>query len=115
MTTTETVLVTGGTGFIGSYLAQALLDDDYEVVAFDATVDDALLERLDVADETRVVQGDVTDMAALARTVREPDATRIIHLAALLTDDVRTDTLVATQVNAVGTNNILEAARLFPD
>lgn len=38
--------------------------------------------------------------------------TRIVHLAALLSEDVRTDELAATKVNALGTNNVFEAARL---
>jgi len=115
MADTETVLVTGGTGFLGSYLARALVDEGHEVVAFDVASDPTTLERLGVADAVRTVDGDVTDLAALARAVREAGATRIVHLAALLTEDVRADALDATRVNAVGTTNVLEAARLFPD
>jgi nucleoside-diphosphate-sugar epimerase len=112
---TETILVTGGTGFIGSHLARLLVDDGHEVVAFDAAPDAALLERLDVAEAVEVRRGDVTDVAALARAVRESGATRIVHLAALLSEDVRTDELAATRVNALGANHVLEVARLLSD
>ncbi|WP_066417501.1 NAD-dependent epimerase/dehydratase family protein [Halorubrum aethiopicum] len=112
---TETVLVTGGTGFIGSHLARLLVDDGHEVVAFDAAPDAALLERLGVAEAVEVRRGDVTDVASLARAVRETGATRLVHLAALLSEDVRTDELAATRVNALGANHVLEAARLFGD
>jgi nucleoside-diphosphate-sugar epimerase len=50
MTEAETVLVTGGTGVIGSHLAEALIDDGHEVVAFDAAPNTSLLERLGIAD-----------------------------------------------------------------
>ncbi|GAA0526682.1 Nucleoside-diphosphate-sugar epimerase [Halorubrum aquaticum] len=112
---TETVLVTGGTGFIGSHLARRLVDDGHEVVAFDAAPDATLLERLGVAGTVEIRRGDVTDLAALARTVREQGVTRVVHLAALLSEDVRTDELAATRVNALGANHVLEAARLLPD
>jgi nucleoside-diphosphate-sugar epimerase len=115
MTDTETVLVTGGTGFIGSYLAQALVEDGHEVVAFDASTDATRLERLGVADAVRVIQGDVAETDALSRAIRETDVTRVVHMAALLSEAVRTDPLTATRVNAVGTNAVLEAARSFPD
>jgi nucleoside-diphosphate-sugar epimerase len=112
---TETVLVTGGTGFVGSHLARQLVDDGHEVVAVDAAPDAALLDRLGVADAVEVRRGDVTDVAALARAVRETGATRIVHLAALLSEDVRTDELAATRVNALGANHVLEAARIVPE
>lgn len=115
MTDTETVLVTGGTGFVGSHLARTMVDDGHGVVAFDPAGDRALLEHLGVADAVRIVEGDVTDVAALARAVRETGATRLVHLAALLSEDVRADALDATRVNVVGTNDVLEVARLFPD
>lgn len=114
-TDTETVLVTGGTGYVGSYLARELIEDGHEAVAFDASEDTSLLDRLGVADAVRVVRGDVTDLAALARTVREHDVTRVVHLAALLSEDVEADTIRSTRVNTVGTNNALEVARLFDD
>ncbi|SMO61425.1 NAD-dependent epimerase/dehydratase family protein [Halorubrum cibi] len=112
---TETVLVTGGTGFIGSHLALRLVDDGHEVVAVDAAPDAALLDRLGVAESVEVRRGDVTDVAAIARAIRESGATRIVHLAALLSEDVRTDELATTRVNVLGANHVLEAARLFSD
>jgi nucleoside-diphosphate-sugar epimerase len=110
-TATETVLVTGGTGFVGSSLARSLVDDGHEVVAFDASADATRLERLGVADAVDVVRGDVTDADALSKAFRDHGVTRVVHLAALLSDDVRTDPLSATRVNALGTNCVLEAVR----
>jgi nucleoside-diphosphate-sugar epimerase len=115
MTDTETVLVTGGTGYVGSHLARALVEDGHDVVAFDTATDAGHLERLGVAGSVRRVTGDVTDAMALARAIRETGASRVVHLAALLTEDVRSDQPAATRVNVLGANNALEAARLLPD
>jgi nucleoside-diphosphate-sugar epimerase len=117
VTDAETVLVTGGTGFVGSALVAALVEAGHEAVAFDASTDASLLERRGVADAeaASVVRGDVTDLAALARAVRDSGATRLVHLAGLLGEDVRRDPLAATRVNARGANNALEVARLFPE
>jgi len=115
MAETEMLLITGGTGFIGSHLMQALLNDGHEIIAFDATIDETILKRLGIADYVHLVQGDVTDLSSLARTIRETHTTRLVHLAALLTEDIRSDALAATRVNAIGTSNVLEVARLFPD
>jgi len=110
----ETVLVTGGTGFLGSYVAADLLDHGHEVVAFDLSADDRILAKLDVA-AVQIRRGDVTDPTEVVRAVRETGASRVVHLAALLTDAARDDPRAAMEVNAAGTNNVFEAARTLDD
>ena len=66
--------------------------------------------RLPGSRRLEIVQGDVRDAAAVAKAAR--DATEIYHLAAQVAvttsvDDPRTD----FEVNALGTFNVLEAAR----
>jgi nucleoside-diphosphate-sugar epimerase len=111
----STVLVTGGTGFIGSYVAADLVDHGHDVVAFDLSTDTRILEKVGVADDVTVRRGDVTDAADVARAVRETGATRVVHLAALLTTAAESNPRAAMEVNVAGTNNVFEAARLFPD
>lgn len=114
--TDETVLITGGTGFIGAYTARELLrETGAEVVAFDLNTDPTTLERLGVADQVERHRGDVTDAASVFRAVRETGATRIVHLAALLTTATRGDPRAGSEINVIGTNNVLEAARTFND
>jgi UDP-glucose 4-epimerase len=115
MVTNETVLVVGGTGFIGSYVAEDLLDHGHEVVCYDLSTDTQKLEALGIADEVTVRRGDVTDPTDVVRTVRETGATRIIHLAALLTNGARENPRTALRVNVEGTNNVFEAARACPE
>lgn len=110
-----TVLVTGGTGFVGAYVAAELVEHGHHVVAFDLSTDESWLANLGVADDVAVVRGDVTDPTAVVRTVRETGATRVVHLAALLTDGAAADPRAALEVNCGGTNNVFEAARTLSD
>ena len=112
---TQTVLVTGGTGFLGSYVAAELLAAGHEVVAYDRSTDDRTLSKLGVADEVTVRRGDISEATAVLRAVRETGATHIVHLAALLTNAARENPRSALQVNALGTNNVFEAARILDD
>ncbi|WP_423746144.1 NAD(P)-dependent oxidoreductase (plasmid) [Haladaptatus sp. SPP-AMP-3] len=115
MAQSETVLVTGGTGFIGSYTAKELLDHGHDVVAYDLSTDTRILEKLDIDDDVEIRRGDITDSTDVFRAVRETGATRIVHLAALLTTTARENPRLAIDVNVRGTNTIFEAARTFSD
>ena len=109
----STVLVTGGTGFIGAFVADDLVAHGHDVVGFDVSTDPERLEKLDVADDVAVVRGDVTDPTDVMRACREHDVDRIVHLAALLTNTAADDPRAALDVNVYGTNNVFEAARTF--
>ncbi|AGB36948.1 NAD-dependent epimerase/dehydratase family protein [Natronococcus occultus] len=110
-----TVLVTGGTGFIGSYVVQELLEHDRDVVAYDRSTETEILEKLGVADEVAVRRGDVSEPTDMIRAVKETGATHVIHLAALLTTTAREHPRAAAEVNIMGTNTVLEAARVLDD
>jgi nucleoside-diphosphate-sugar epimerase len=109
------VLVTGGTGFIGSYVAEEFVEHGHDVVAYDLSTDTRILEKLGIADDVAVRRGDVSDPTDVVRAVRETGADRIVHLAALLTDGARDNPRTAMDVNVQGTNNVFEAARTLSD
>jgi UDP-glucose 4-epimerase len=111
----NTVLVTGGTGFIGSSVAADLLEHGHDVVAYDLSTDPRILEKLDVADDVTIRRGDVTDSTDVIRAVKETGATHIVHLAALLTNTARENPRAALDVNVQGTNNVFEAARTLSE
>jgi CDP-paratose 2-epimerase len=113
----QSVLITGGAGFIGVNVARYFLDQGTSVIIFDnlsrkgADVNLALLEK-DFGKKFDFVKGDViTDFKQLRQLVEKADA--VIHLAAQVAvttsvADPRTD----FEINAIGSFNIVEAIRL---
>ncbi len=103
------VLVTGGAGFIGSHLVDALVARGDEV----AVVDDMSAGRPGrVSAQAAVHKLTVTEAAALAAVTVEFRPDVICHLAARI--DVRAsvaDPVDDAQINVIGTVNVLEAAR----
>lgn len=103
-------LITGITGFAGSHLAEWLLGRDAEVTG---TVRPR--SRLDniahLQGRVSLEECDITDAAAMIRTVERAAPTRIFHLAAQSYVPYSWDAPEATlQANAIGTLNVLEAA-----
>ena len=103
------VLVTGGAGFIGSHLADALVARGDEVIVAD-DLSAGRAGRLDPGVVPHKVS--ISDPAALAAVVEGSGAGLICHLAAQI--DVRASVAFPAedaQANVVGTVNVLEAAR----
>ncbi len=106
-------LVTGGAGFIGSNLVDALLARGDEVTVVD-DLSTGRLVNLDgaLAAGAELVELDIRDAAALAALAAEREPETIFHLAAQI--DVRKsleDPAFDAAVNVGGTANVLEAAR----
>jgi dTDP-L-rhamnose 4-epimerase len=80
---TETILITGGAGFIGCHVARALLQQGYRVRVLDSMIDQVHGGRSEPANldpEAEFVAGDVRDEAALLQALKGVD--RVVHLAA---------------------------------
>jgi len=114
----ETVLITGGAGFIGSNLAQRLLcTPGLRVRIFDNLSRRGVihnvrwLRSLANSDQLEIVQGDVRDAKAVRMATR--DVSEIYHLAAqvAVTTSVQ-DPVIDFETNAMGTFHVLEGARL---
>ncbi len=113
----KTYVLTGGAGFIGSNYANALLGRGERVVIFDnlsrkgAERNLAWLRESHGAESFEMVVGDVRNAGALLEPVAAADV--VVHLAGQVAvtssvADPRTD----FEINALGTFNVLEAARL---
>jgi CDP-paratose 2-epimerase len=108
------ILVTGGAGFVGSNLTSNLLSDGLEVTVFDALLRGGSQENLawlqQHSNRPHVVKGDVRDFKAVKDAVADVDV--IYHLAGqvAVTSSV-TDPRSDFETNALGTFNVLEAAR----
>jgi UDP-glucose 4-epimerase len=96
------ILVTGGTGLIGSEVVAQLLGRGERVVV--------LSRGMREINGASVVQGDICERGAVEQIVRECGAEQIIHLAAFLSEDCEREPVVATEVNVNGTLNLLTAA-----
>ncbi|WPP00448.1 NAD-dependent epimerase/dehydratase family protein [Pseudomonas sp. HR96] len=105
------VLITGGAGFIGSHLADALLAKGYAVRVLD---DLSTGKRENLALDhpgLQLIVGDVADAALVARAVEGCQA--VVHLAAVASVQASVDDPVKThQSNFIGTLNVCEAMRL---
>ncbi|MFL5894020.1 MAG: GDP-mannose 4,6-dehydratase [Thermoleophilaceae bacterium] len=106
-------VVTGGAGFIGSNLADALLERGDEVTIVDdiSTGKRENVERA-LSGGARLVEADVRDGAALIDLFADARPDAVFHLAAQI--DVRrsvAETAFDATVNVVGTINVLEAAK----
>ena len=105
------VLVTGGAGFIGSHLVDHLLAAGCRVTVLDnfrngTTANLAGAER---TGRLEVVRGDIVDAGACAAATRGVDA--VFHLACLGVRHSLHDPVENHQVNALGSLNLLKAAR----
>jgi CDP-glucose 4,6-dehydratase len=106
------VLVTGHTGFKGSWLALWLAALGARVTGFSDAVPTApsLFELARVGDDVASVEGDVRDAGALARAVREAAPEVVLHLAAQpLVRASYADPEATYAVNVMGTVNLLRA------
>lgn len=97
------VLVTGGTGFVGSYLIRYLLQQNYQVKALRRTTSPMDLVAA-VQDQVEWVEGDILDVPFLDKAMK--GVQQVYHVAALISFDPR-EAKKMLQVNAEGTANIV--------
>jgi dTDP-L-rhamnose 4-epimerase len=112
----KSILITGGAGFIGSYVAEELLAAGYTVTIVD-NLDEQVHEagrRPDyLADDVEFVTGDVRDRDLMRRLVKSADA--VIHLAAAVGVGQSMYQLHRyVDVNDLGTASLLEAVTANP-
>jgi len=112
----DRILITGATGFLGSWIVSGLVEAGIRAIASDISDDYHRLWELrpDLPAETVDFRlCDVTDDSALEALIEETRPTGIIHLAALQIPACRVKPAAGARVNILGHINVLEAARKF--
>jgi CDP-glucose 4,6-dehydratase len=109
----STVLVTGAQGFIGSWLAERLLDEGARVVVPRRDFEpDARFRSDGVEERCVVVAADVQDYAAMTRVLNEHGVDSVFHLAAqTIVGTANRSPLSTFEANVRGTYVLLEACR----
>jgi len=115
------ILVTGGSGFIGSHVCDALLGKDYNVICVDDFNDyyDPKIKENNIKSAVKnknfkLYKKDIRNFDGLKKIFKENKINKIIHLAARA--GVRAslkDPLLYEEVNVKGTLNLLELAKEF--
>ena len=103
-------LITGGAGFIGSNLAEALIRDGERVRIFDNFTTGTLDNLAAVRDRVEVVEGDLRDFDAVRQAMR--GVNYVSHQGALRSVERSVDDPMSSNaVNVEGTLHVLQAAR----
>lgn len=112
----KTLLITGGTGFIGGNIVENLLEGDYRIKiiveprymdVFQQMVSKHGKKHRNMEDRLQMIVGDITKEDLGMDSV--PEADEIYHLAAIYLLDVKED--LAEKVNVEGTKNVVEFAK----
>jgi nucleoside-diphosphate-sugar epimerase len=108
------VLLTGGYGCIGSWIARTLLERGDQAWIYDLKEAPRRLRLILSADQlgqVHFVPGDVTDLSCLREAIGRHAITHLIHLAGLQVPTCRADPMLGARVNVVGTLAVFEAVR----
>lgn len=111
---TSRVLVTGASGFIGTWVLRELLQRNANVLALDVRPALDRWSRVLGArvKDVRFANTALTDRDAIRALIESHGVTHVIHLAALLTPDCQQDPYRGCQVNVLGSTAVFDASRL---
>jgi threonine 3-dehydrogenase len=105
------VLITGGSGLIGSTLARMLVQRGEQVWVFDRQISQGRLSGLQ--ESVKTIRGELGNFSHVLEAVKESTPTAIFHLGAVLSIPADADPSSAFSANVEGIYHVLEAARLF--
>ena len=112
----KSVLITGHTGFKGSWMCKMLINAGACVTgyALDAPTDPSLFEMCGLAEQMNSIVGDIRDFEHLLQVFEEVKPEIVIHMAAQpIVRDSYKDPVYTYEANVMGTVNILECVRKY--
>ena len=102
-------VVTGGSGFIGSYIVKRLLDDNHDVIIFDDFSRGKMDNLHGIEEKISIKRGDILDFESLTNSISDADG--IFHQAALTSvPESFSNPEKYHNVNVNGTDNIFKIA-----
>ncbi len=108
------ILITGGAGFIGSHLCEKYTEEGHSVICLDNFSSGNLINirHLLTRKNFKLVNGDIRDFDLLEKIMRGVEV--VFHLAAQIhVDRSIVEPQLTYEVNVLGTQNILEASRIY--
>ena len=111
------ILITGHTGFKGSWMCKALINAGADVTgyALAAPTEPSLFDMLGLASKMNSVEGDIRDLEHLLSVFESVKPEIVIHMAAQpIVRDSYKDPVYTYETNVMGTVNICEAVRRTP-
>jgi len=113
MVKNKKILITGGAGFIGSHLCDKYTKEGHTILCLDNFMSGNLMNVRHLLDyrNFKLIKGDIRDFDLLEKVMRDVDV--IFHLAAQIhVDKSYIEPKLTYEVNVMGTQNILEVARI---
>jgi len=110
------VLVTGGSGFIGTYVMRKLAEKGHQVVNYDLVPPSVERSYVlgELANRIPFEKGGIEDLPSLLLAVKRHQIDKIVHMAAIVDPEVpHKNPSVAFRLDLGGTINILETARIM--
>ena len=105
------VLVIGGTGFIGARAVKFLVGQGEQVVVMDLFPNLTRIKELE--DQVSIIHGSITSVETIIEAIRKYKVSKILNTAYLLESESDKYPQEAVKVNLLGTNNVFEAARIM--
>ena len=106
------VLITGGTGFVGAHVARLMTkEEEKDITIFDINPSTRLID--DIAHKVTLVRGDLGNFSHVLNVVSSCRTRTIFHLGGMLSVPSDADHAASFRANAMGTFHVLEAARLL--
>lgn len=110
------ILITGHTGFKGSWMCKALIDAGADVVgyALEPPTSPSLFGLCKLGDKMKSIYGDVRDLEALKKVFSDEQPEIVIHMAAQpIVRESYKNPVYTYDVNVMGTVHVLECVRLY--